>query len=331
MSRIGTGMNQVICAAFLWLLALAPAAWAGEWQPERNIEISVGSSPGSGTDATARLIQKLFQQKKLVSVPVTVLNKPGGGSAIVMAYLAQRKGNPHYMSVASYNLITNKIQGRSPLGIEDFTPLAFLFNDFIAFNVKADSPIKNGRDLIERMKADPRSVTFGLSSSVGGANHIALGLVMRAAGIDVRKLKVVVFNSGGKSSTALLGGHVDVQIVSASVSQNLLVAKKIRIIGVTAPQRLHTVMSEVPTWKELGIPVNATNWRVAIGPRGLSNEQVAYWDGVFKRLTNLDEWQKYVYKSFSDNAYLDSRDTKKYLEEQYVEVKSVLEELGLAK
>lgn len=332
MWRVGTKrMHHVICVAFLWLLVLAPASQAGEWQPDRNIEISVGSSPGSGTDATARLIEKLFRKDQIVSVPVTVLNKPGGGSAIVMAYLAQHQGNAHFISVAAYNLVTNKIQGRSNLGIADFTPLAFLFNDFIAFNVKSDSSIRNGRDLIDRMKADPQSVTFGLSSSIGGANHIALGLLMRAAGIDVRKLKVVVFNSGGKSSTALLGGHVDVQVVSASVAQNLLAANKIRILGVTAPHRLHTVMSKVPTWKELGLPVRATNWRIAIAPKGISDEQVAYWDRVFKRLTQLDEWKSYIYKSFSDDAYLDSHDTRKYLQEQYVEVKSILEELGLAK
>ena len=319
-----------IIFALLMGFASLPAN-ANDWTPKNTVEISVGSSAGSGTDATARMIQRLLQEKKMLDVPVVVANKPGGGSAIVMAYMAQRKGDPHYLNIAAYNLVTNKITGKTNLGISDYTPLALLFSDYIAFNVKPDSPFKSAKSLIDQMRKDPQSVSFGLSSSVGGANHIALALVMKAAGIDIRQLKVVVFNSGGETSTAVLGGHVDVQVTSASVVPNLLTSKKIRVLAVSSPRRLSGVMSVAPTWAEHGIPVTASNWRIALAPKDITESQIAFWDQTFRKLTELKEWGEYLEKSFSDNAYLDSKSTKQYLDDEQKRVSAILHELGLAK
>jgi putative tricarboxylic transport membrane protein len=315
----------------MWMSLIAMPAYAASWKPQKSIELMVGSSPGSGTDTTARIIQKLLQDKKLVDVPVTVLNKPGGGSAIVFAYLAQHGGDPHYLDVASYNLVTNQITGKSKIGIADFTLIAFLFNDYVAFNVRAGSKFKDGKQLVDQVKRDPRSVTFGLSSSVAGANHIALALVMKRAGVDIKKLKVVVFNSGGESGSALLGGHVDVQIISASVGAKLAEGGKGRVLAVASPRRLQGVLSSVPTWTDLGIPVSATNWRILIAPKGITAEQTGCWEETVRRLTETPEWKAYLEDSFSDDAYLNSAQTQKYLEEEYAQVKNVLMDLGLAK
>lgn len=326
-TRFGKSLWLCLCLYFM----AAATAQAQSWKPERPVELVVGSSPGSGTDATARFIQKLLQEKKLIDVPVTVVNKPGGGSAIAFAYLAQHAGDPHYLDVGSYNLVTNHITGKSKLGIADFTPIAFLFNDFVAFNVKSGSNIKDGKQLIAQVKRDPKSVTFGLSSSVGGANHIALASVMKRAGVDIKQLKVVVFNSGGESASALLGGHVDVQVISASVGAKLASGGKATVIAVAAPQRLHGVLSGVATWRELGIPVTATNWRILVAPGGIKSEQIAYWEDLVRRVTATPEWKAYLQESFSDDAFLGSAQTRKYLEEEYAEVQAILSDLGLAK
>lgn len=330
MSR-GSRKYAVACCAALVFAAAAMPATAADWKPQKDVEFVVGSSPGSGTDVTARMIQKIVHDGNMLPVPITVVNKAGGGSAIAFAYLAQHQGDPHFMVTGSYNLVTNQITGKSKLGIRDFTDLAFLFNDYITFNVKADSPIKDARDLIARLKKDPQSVTFGVSSSVAGANHIAVALVSKAAGVDPKRLKIVVFSSGGKSATAVLGGHVDVQAVSASVAAKLAAAKGLRILAVASPQRLGGALADVPTWRELGVPVTATNWRVMFAPKGLKPAEVAYWDAFFKRVTDTPEWQQYLKASFSDNAYRNSAETSKFLEEEYAQVKAILDELRLAK
>ena len=79
------------------LLAAPPAcnAAAAGWRPERAVEIIVNTSPGTGSDATGRLILRMLTEKKLIEVPATVVNKVGGGGAIGLNYLNQHAGDGH--------------------------------------------------------------------------------------------------------------------------------------------------------------------------------------------------------------------------------------------
>jgi putative tricarboxylic transport membrane protein len=149
------------------------------------------------------------QERKLVDVPVTVANKPGGSGTIGLNYLNQHAGDGHYLIIATTGSISNHIMGLIPYNHNDFTALAMLFDEYLGVTVKVDSPLKSGRELAERLRKDPEALSIGISTSVGGANHTALMVCLRAAGINIRRLKTVVFPGGAASTTALLGGHVD--------------------------------------------------------------------------------------------------------------------------
>ncbi|MFN9490328.1 MAG: tripartite tricarboxylate transporter substrate binding protein, partial [Betaproteobacteria bacterium] len=137
-------MNTFATIAATLVLAAASAAASaqGAWKPERNVEIIVGSSAGTGTDRTARLIQKIWQDQKALPVPVAVVNRPGGGGAVSWAYLAGRGGDAHALLVTSYNLVTNHITGRSPQNYSDFTLISLLVSEYIGFAVRPDSPYR---------------------------------------------------------------------------------------------------------------------------------------------------------------------------------------------
>ena len=316
-----------IAASVLPLAAHAQTAW----KPERNVEILVGAAPGAGTDKTARMVQKLWQQEKTLDVPSVVVNRPGGGGAVSWAYLAQHQGDPNILLVTSYNIVTNHITGKSKLTYTDFTPIALLLSEYIAYTVSAESKYKTLQDVIAALKKDPRAVSVGLSSSLGGANHIALGLAMKAAGIDVNKMRVVVFNSGGESMTALLGGHVDMMIASGSAISAQTAGKVLRPLAFAAPKRLGGPFAPVPTLTELGYPVVADNWRIVIAPKGLTPAQTEFWDSAFRALAGSEEWKQELESYHLANNYLDSKDTRRYLDAQYQEVRDMLAELGLAK
>ena len=85
-----------------------------------------------------------------------------------------------------------------------------LFDEYLAVNTRADGDIKSGRDLMDRLRKDPQAASFGISTAIGGANHTTLMVALRAAGVDLKRVKTVVFAGGAASTTALLGGHVDV-------------------------------------------------------------------------------------------------------------------------
>lgn len=323
--------SAVLAIAGVFALAGNLAHAQTAWKPERNIEIIVGSSPGTGTDRTARLIQKIWQEQKALPVTSTVINKPGAGGAVGWAYLVPKAGDAHFLQVSSYNLVTNHITGRSNLTYTDFTPISLLISEYIGFAVKADSPYKTLADLAKALRENPESVPIGTSSSAGGANHIAAGLLAKAAGADVKKLKVVIYSGGGEALTATLGGHVAVWVNSASSIAAPYAAGTIRPLAIAAPQRLPGALAKLPTTKEAGFPMAADNWRVLIAPKGLSTAQVAYWDNAFKTLTQSREWNDDLAAAQMSNSYRNSADTTRYIAGEYDDIKAILTELGLAK
>lgn len=325
--KITGKLAGVVLGAMVSAAAFAQAAW----KPERNIEIIVGSSAGTGTDRTARLMQKIWQEQKALPVTTTVINKPGAGGAVAWAYMAPKAGDAHFLQVTSYNLVTNHITGRSALTYSDFTPISLLISEYIGFAVKADSPFRTLGDLAKALKEDPGSVTIGTSSSAGGANHIAAGLLAKAAGADVKKLKVVIYNGGGEALAATLGGHVTVWVNSASSLAAPYAAGTMRPLAIAAPQRLPGALANLPTAREAGVPVVADNWRLVIAPKGLNAAQVAYWDNTFKALTQSREWNDDLAAAQMSNSYRNSADTLRYVAEEYGDIKGILAELGLAK
>ena len=160
----------------LFCVAAAPAA-AQAWIPDRSVELIVGTSAGGGQDRTARTIQKLLQEKKLIDVAMSVNNRPGGGGAVALAYSQQHSGDGHFLQIASPTLLTNHISGKSQHNWSDFSPISILFSEAIVFAVKADSPIKTGADLISALKKDPASVAISTSTAAGNQYHIASVLV----------------------------------------------------------------------------------------------------------------------------------------------------------
>jgi len=325
------GLLRPAITAALCVTVVAPALAQSGWKPDSAVEIIVPSGPGGGTDHTARVVQQIMQQKQLVSAPVNVVNKTGGGGAIAVNYLNQFRGNAHYMHLASAVFLTSHIVGRTTTHHTDVTPLALLQSEYVVLAVKSDSPLKNANDLVARLKKDPGSLSISVGTSFGGANHSAIAAVARAGGIDPRKLKTVVFKASSEAAVAALGGHVDV--VSASASQVLTHVRSgaLRLVGVTAPVRLKGDLGTVPTLKEQGINVEVNNFRMLLGPKDLTAPQVAYWDQVLAKLVQTDEWKKDLEKNVVEDTYMNSRDIRKYLDAEYAELRSLLVEMGLAK
>ena len=100
--------------SFITLLAYASNVMA-QWKPDKPIEIIVGTGVGGGQDKSARTVQRILQERRLVDVPVTVVNKPGGGGAVGWTYLNQHAGEGHVIYVGNPTLLTNHIVGRSPI------------------------------------------------------------------------------------------------------------------------------------------------------------------------------------------------------------------------
>ena len=146
---------------------------------------------------------------------------------------------------------------------------------------------------------------------------------------DIKKLKIVVFNASSDGVIAAAGGHVDVMAATPATVMPLMQAGKVRIIGIASNTRLKGAAAQVPTFKEQGIDAVFDVPRGFIGPRGLSADQVRYWDGLFARLVKSDDWKQAVEKNQWVESYLNSADFAKELRRQHGILKDVLGELGM--
>jgi len=319
-------------AALILFYVLAGAAHAqAQWKPERNVEILIASTAGTGPDRLARMIQRLWREQKEMDFTTTVVTRPGGGGTILWSYMNQRRGDPHHLMITSYNIVANHITGKSPLTYTDFTPVSLLVSEWIGYSVRADSPYKTLADLLNALKADPGAFAIAVSSNAGGANHIAASLLLKAAGVDLKRAKFVINSGNNESTIAVMGGHAGMTAGSVGGIAPHFGNGQTRVLAFAAPQRIGGVFANVPTMTELGFPVVANNWRIVMAPKDLTPAHSAYWDGAFKRLAASPEWNRDLHAQSLSNSYLGAADLRKYLDQQYGEVRQILVDIGLAK
>lgn len=310
---------------------LAATAGAQGWSPSRNVEIIVGSAPGGSNDKTARSVEKAIVEGKLIPTSLSVVNKPGGGSSIAFTYVSQKAGDPHTLLVGTTALLTNHIVGRSKLNHKDFTPIASLFNDYVVFAVNANSPIKTGKELAAKLKEDPQSLSIGFATALGSHNHIAAGMLAKSIDVNPRSLKVVAFKGSSEAITQLLGGHIDMVTTAAGNVSGHLAAGRLRVVGVSANQRFGGALANIPTWKEQGVDLVYGGWRAIVAPKGLTADQVAYWEGVLRKATSTPEWKANIARNYWSDDFVTSAQFTKDIDKDYNDIRSVLVDLGLAK
>jgi putative tricarboxylic transport membrane protein len=320
-------------AALAVLAATAAPSHAqpAAWKPERAVEVVVPAAAGGSIDGTARLIQRVLQAHRIVDVPVIAVNKAGGGGSIATNYLDQRAGDGHTLLTSTMGIMTNHILGRSATTYSDYTPLATLFSEYMTLVVKPDSPLRTARDIRERLGKDPQSLSFAIGVAVGATNHLTVALLMKAMGIDVRKLKTVVIQTNAQTLTSVMGGHVDIATLSVGAAINAQRQGQLRIIGVTSERRGDGPMAAIPTWKEQGVDVVFANVRLLLGPKGMSPAQVAYWDAAMAKAVATDDWKKEVERNEATPDYTASRESAQRMARLYGQLKGALVDAGLAK
>ena len=309
----------------------AAVAAAQGWSPQRNVELVVPNPPGGSNDKTARTIERVWSANKLIVGTLSIVNRAGGGGSIAYTYVSQHTGDPHYLVVAGPALLTNNITGASKLRHTDLTPVASLFNDYTVYAVNVDSPIKTGKDLVERLRKDPKSVTIGFSPLLGSHNHIAAGLLMKTIGGNARDLKVVAYKGSADAIPNLMGGHIDLITTAAGNAAGHVANGRLRVVAVSSAQRLPGALAGVPTWKEQGVAFTFGAWRAIFAPTGLTPQQTAYWEGALCKATEAPEWKDDLQKNFWGDAFVAGDAFRKELDQDYAEMKGVLSDIGLAK
>jgi putative tricarboxylic transport membrane protein len=316
--------------------AASSTLWSGgasaqtAWRTERPVEIITSSAAGGSNDQIARVMQRIIQESKLTPTPITVMNKPGGNQTIAPTYLNMHAGDPHYLLLANPTLVGNHIAGLTPINYSDLTPLSLLLSEHSVFSVRIAAPIKNVRELFEKLRANPNAMSIGIVA-LGGPNHLALAQAAQLSGIDPRKLKTVVFKTNAESMTAMVGGHIDLVVSSINSARVQVKAGNARVLAVAADQRISGEFSTVPTLREQGIDARVASWRGLFGAKGIKREHALYWEEVMERMAATPEWKKNLENHGWSGQFLRGEEFTRYLDADYAANRAVMSDLGLVK
>lgn len=309
----------------------APAAPEVKY-PEKALEFIAPAGAGGGWDTTIRTVAKTLQDTKLVSVPMPVANKPGGGGGVALAYLEEKKGSDSIITVYSPPLILINLNGSTPLSYKNTTPLARLIADYGCFVVAKDSKYKSIADVMEALKKDPKSVKVGGTSAAGSMDHLQFLKIAKAAGVaNVKDISYISFQDGS-GPAQVLGGHVDLLSTGIADARALMESGDLKALATTADKRIgEGIIAEIPTCKEQGINATFVNWRGLFGAPEMPDYAVKYWQETLKKMSETDEWKNACKTNGWDNTYLGGEEFVKFLEQENENNKALLSEIGMLK
>ncbi|AEG55992.1 tripartite tricarboxylate transporter substrate binding protein (plasmid) [Sinorhizobium meliloti WSM1022] len=302
--------------------AIALPAYAADYT------IIAPANPGGGWDQTARSLQTVMQQEG-ISGNVQVQNVPGAGGTIGLAQFAsQQKGNPNALLVGGYVMVGAILTNNSPVTLKDVTPIARLTGEYEAIVVPAASEIQTMKDLVEALKKDPGAVSWA-GGSAGGTDHIAVGLIAKAAGVDPTKINYIAYSGGGEALAAILGNQVTAGISGYGEFESQVKAGTLRLLAVSSAERLEGI--DAPTLKESGVDVVVENWRMVAAAPGLTEEQKAAVSADIEKLAKSAGWQEVLKTKGWQDTYLAGAAFDEQLAKDISATETVLKDIGLVK
>lgn len=293
----------------------------------RGIEILAPGGPGSSYDSNARSVQTALQEAGLAS-GVQVTNLTGGGGVIALTQFVTSKKRSPYLLSAAFSLLSNTIIQKSAVSFENVAPLARLTGDYQTIAVNQASEIKTLADLVERLKKDPGGVPLAIGSP-GGIDHIFVGRLAKAIGVDPAKLNVVVINAGGETLSQLMGGHIGAAIAGRSEFAGQYKSGQLRELAVASGARLPGV--ETPTLKEQGVDLELATWRGLLVQKDMPAAEREKLGAAIAEMVKTPSWKEMIAQRDWIDIYMPEAEFGPWLEGQKAEIQQTLTELGVAK
>lgn len=306
------------------LLLAAPATLA---QGVSNLRIMAPAAPGGGWDQTSRAVQSVLQNQNIAK-PVQVFNVPGAGGTIGLAQLYNSKGDGNLLMTMGLVMVGAIETNSSKVDLSRVTPIARLTGEYEIVVVPANSPYKTLADLTKAWAANPGGVAFA-GGSAGGTDHMLVGLMAKAAGIDPRKINYVPFSGGGETLAALLGNQVAAGVAGYSEFEGQIKAGKLRALGISSAKPQAGIAA--PTLKSQGLNVELANWRGIVAPPGISASQKAALVATMDKLHASPEWKQTLKTRNWTDLYMSGSKYDVFLKLEANRVKGILKDIGLLK
>ena len=319
--------RRAFAAAAVATLSLGTPVLADGHQVVDSIHFLIPGGAGGGWDGTARGTGEALTKAGLVGT-ASYENMSGGGGGKAIGYLIENAASNHgTLMVNSTPIVIRSLTGVFPQNFRDLTLVAGTIGDYAALVVAADSEIQDIKGLIDAFNADPAGVAVGGGSVPGGMDHLVAAMVFQAAGADPVAMKYVPYDGGGATMAGLLSGEI--QAVSTGFSEAVELAKagEVRIIGVTAEERVDAY-ADAPTMVEQGNDTTFVNWRGFFAAPGLPEDKLAMYQDAIAKMYETEEWEEVRARNGWVNIHNPGDDFMSFLVDQEQVIGDLMKKLG---
>jgi putative tricarboxylic transport membrane protein len=292
-----------------------------------SVHFLIPGGAGGGWDGTARGTGEALTKAGLVG-NASYENMSGGGGGKAIGFLIENADSNHgTLMVNSTPIVIRSLTGVFPHNFRDLTLVAGTIGDYAAMVVGKDSPVNSMDDLLAAFDADPRGTAIGGGSVPGGMDHLVAAMVMEAAGKDALNVKYIPYDAGGKAMAALLAGEIAALSTGFSEAVALADAGEVKIIGVTAPERVDAA-PDAQTMKEQGIDTEFVNWRGFFAAPGLPDDKLSMYQDALSKMYETEAWEEVRARNGWVNIHNSGDDFQSFLEEQEKVIGDLMKKLG---
>ena len=333
------------CALALMLLSvfaampLAPVSAQECDYPSGTLQIMAPAAPGGGWDTTAREIQRVLGTG-IVDETVEVFNVEGAGGTIGLAQLvSDNAGDPNTLMVMGMVMIGAIELNQAEIGLDQVTPIAALTAEYEVIVVPADSEYQTLDDLIAAFQADPGGISWA-GGSAGGTDHILVGLIAQAVGVDPTLVNYIPYSGGGEALAAILGGQVSAGVSGIGEWQDQILAGELRALAVSGSAAgdatpsagtpaAEDELANIPTLQEQGVDVELANWRGIVAPPEIPDDQRDCIVAMIEEMHDSDEWAATLANYGWQDYFIAGDEFAEFLPEDRERITSILQSLGL--
>lgn len=310
------------------LMAFVFPAWsAGQEFPAKPIHMWVGFAPGGSTDILARSISAIAE--KILRQPIVVENRPGAGGAYCLGLLASAPADGYTLATTSDTPFT-----RAPHlvnvkydSLKDFIPIVRLGLQRQGVVVKADSPFKRFKDLVEHARKNPGQLTYG-TPGAGTTPHLAMEKIALQEKV---KFQHIPFQGDTPTITAILGGHIMAASTGALGWMSHVKAGSLRLLLVFDAEGIQE-FPEVPTFEKEGYHFEAPTAQMVSSPKGVAKPVLDRLVAAFSEAMTSPEFQKVAQQQELLSAKpFTGPDFQKWLGSQFHMYGGLIKEVGLMK
>ena len=310
-------------ALFLLLMLASVQAWAQAY-PARAVKLIVPYGVGGPADIYGRFLASKLQDA--LSHPFVIEDRPGGGSIVGSDAVAKSAPDGYTLLVMSNTHTVNEtLIPKKPFDLmRDFAPITGINSSDLLMVINPEVPAKNLKEFIALAKAKPGVLNYA-SSGPGTPYHMAGELFKYMAGVDIVH---VPHKGSDQARTAVLGGQVQMMFDAITTMAGQARAGKVRALGTTGKAR-SSVMSEVPTISEAGIPgYEATIWLGLMAPAGTPRPILEKLNAEISKVVNAPEVKEAWAKQGAAPMAMTLEQFDKFLREDIVKWAKVVQISG---